>query len=170
MVLCPSPHGKMEVIRKEGVYQVITNFNVLNPALGQFPCRRHDNAVWMLKKIESEDDLTVEYFTSILKGTHSGGTTYSTIYDPVNGEVYLYNYHNFDWVVVFDLEDELEEGYHSYEVPPLLKKRGQKPPNQLEEPEELLTSSLNLRYAIFTIALILVVVTLLWKRRERGVN
>lgn len=171
MILCPSPDGEMKVVRKEGVYQVITNFNVLNPGLGHYPCRRYDNAVWMLKEIEREDDLTVEYFTLILKETHSGGTTYSTIYDPVNGVVYLYNHHNFNWVVVFDVKDELEEGYHSYEVPSLLQKRGEPPPTQQEESEEPPASSPNILYAVFAIVLIVVVVTLLWKRREnRGIN
>lgn len=170
MILCPSPQGKMEVVRKKGVYQVITNFNVLNPGLGQYPCQRYDNAVWMLKEIESEDDLTVEYFTSILQETHSGGTTYSTIYDPVHGEVYLYNHRRFNWVVVFDLEDELEEGYHTYDVLSLLRKRGEPLSKNVEESEEP-ASLFNLFCAIFISVLILVVVTLLWKRREnRGVN
>jgi len=168
MILCPSPDGEMKVVRKEGVYQVVTNFNVLNPGLGQYPCGRYDNAVWMLREIESDDDLTVEYFTSILKKTHSGGTTYSTIYDPVNGEVYLYNHHNFGWVVVFDLEDELEKGSHSYDVLPLLRERGESAPKQLEKSEEPLALSFDLFYAIFTIVLILVTITVLWKRMEKG--
>ena len=170
MILCPSPDGKMGVVRKEGVYQVITNFNVLNPGLGHYPCRRYDDALWMLKDIESEDDLTVEYFTSILKETHSGGTTYSTIYDPVNSEVYLYNHHNFGWVVVFDLEDELEKGYHSYDVLPLLRERGEPPFKQSEKSEKPRASSLTLCCAIFTIGFILVVVTLLQKRREEKIE
>lgn len=165
MILCPSPDGEMKVVRKEGVYQVITNFNVLNPGLGQYPCERYDNAVWMLKDIESEDDLTVEYFASILKKTHSGGTTYSTIYDPVHGEVYLYNHHNFNWVAVFDLEDELEKGYHSYDVLPLLRERGETFPKEPES-EELPALPFNLFCAVLTIVLILVAITLLWKRQK----
>jgi hypothetical protein len=179
MILCPSPDGEMKVIRKEGIYQVITNFNVLNPGLGQYPCQRYENAVWMLKEIESEDDLTMGYFTSILKETHSGGTTYSTIYDPVNGVCYLYNHYNFDRVVAFDVEEELEEGYHSYSVPSILRTRGENPLKQSEESKEseepkeqgeLREPSLNTIYVIFISVLILVGVALLWKRREKGIN
>lgn len=165
MILCPSPDGEMKVIRKEGVYQAITNFNVLNPGLGQYPCQRYENAVWMLKDIEGEDDLTVEYFTSILKKTHSGGTTYSTIYDPVDGIVYLYNHHNFDWVVVFDVTDELEEGYHSYDVLPLMRERGEPFPRR-EESEESPASPFNLICAILVSVLVFAAIALLWKRRE----
>ena len=166
MILCPGPDGEMKVVRKEGVYQVITNFNVLNPGLGQYPCERYENAVWMLKDIEHEDDLTVEYFTSILKKTHSGGTTYSTIYDPVNSIVYLYNHHNFDWVVVFDVNDELEEGYHSYDVLPLMRERGKPFPLKREESEESPAPPFTLVCAILVSVLVLAVITLLWKRRE----
>ena len=128
MILCPGTDREMKVIRKEGVYQVITNFNVLNQKLGQYPCWRYNAASGMLSKIESEDDLTVEYFTSVLKASYTRYTTYSTIYDPVNGVAYLYNNHNFDEVCVFNLEEELKKGYHTYYVPSLFPE---------EEPEEL---------------------------------
>jgi choloylglycine hydrolase len=166
MVLCPNPQGAMEIIRKEGVYQVITNFNIVNPGLGQYPCQRYDSAVWMLQEIESEDDLTVEYVTSILESTHSQGTTYSTIYDPVQGKVYLYNHHRFGRVVVFDIEDELEKGYHFYEVVSLLRERGESPLTQAEDVEEPRASPRNLCCAIFASVLILIVIVLLQKRRK----
>jgi hypothetical protein len=128
MILCPGTDKEMKVIRKEGIYQVITNFNVLNQKLGQYPCWRYSAASGMLSKIESEDDLTVEYFLSVLKASYTRYTTYSTIYDPVHGIAYLYNQHNFDEVCVFNLEDELKKGYHTYYVPSLFPE---------EEPEEL---------------------------------
>ena len=165
IVLTPSPQGEMKAVRKKGVYQAITNFNILNPALGHYPCERYENAVNMLQKIESENDLTVEYFTSILKKTSSGGTTYSTIYDPVNSMVYLYNNHNFGWVVVFDVADELEMGYHTYEVPSLLRNIGGPLPTQQEESEDEVPP-FSLFCAIFVSVIILGGMTLLWKRRE----
>lgn len=119
IAVCPGTDGEMKAIQKEGTYQVTTNFNVLNIRLGGYPCWRYSTAVEMLKKIEHEDDLTVEYFESILKAVFQRYTTYSTIYDLVNGTVYLYNWHNFDEVVVFNLEDELEKGYHTCYIPSL---------------------------------------------------
>jgi hypothetical protein len=165
MILCPNPQGEMEIIHKSGVYQAITNFNVLNPALGQYPCSRYDDAVRMLKKIEHEDDLAVEYFTSILKKTHSEGTTYSTLYDPLHNQLYLYNHHNFNRVVVFDLEKELEGGYHTYEVIPLFRERGELPHKGSEKSEESSSPAFSLIFAIFIIVLILSVSTLAWKKR-----
>lgn len=136
IVLCPGTDGEMKAIRKEGAYEIITNFNVLNPGLGEYPCWRYSAALTMLNKIESEDDLTVEYFTSILKAVYTRHTTYSTIYDPVNGIIHLYNKHTFDEVVVFNLEDELKKGYHSYYVPSLFTEKGRERPEHSEEPEE----------------------------------
>ncbi len=123
MAVCPGPHGEIEVVRKEGIYQVTTNFNVLDPWLGGYPCWRYNAAVGMLRKIENEDDLTVEYFASILKAVYQRHTTYSTIYDPVNRVVYVYNQHNFDEAVVLNLEDELEKGYHAYRIPLLFPQK-----------------------------------------------
>jgi hypothetical protein len=62
LALCPDSDGKMKVIQKEGVYQVITNFNVLRRQYDGYLCWRYINAPEMLTKIEREDDLTVEYF------------------------------------------------------------------------------------------------------------
>jgi hypothetical protein len=167
MILCPDSDGKMKIIRKEGVYQAITNFNVLNPELGYYPCERYENAVYMLEKIESEDNLTVEYFTSILQKTHGGGTTYSTIYDPVQGMVYVYNHHNFGWIVVFDLDEELENGYHSYDILPLFRNRGGSPSEMLKESEKHHELAVNSLYLILIMVIILVVGTVVWKRKRQ---
>ncbi len=123
VVVCPGKEGEIKVIRKEGVYQVITNFIVTSPQLGGYPCWRYSTCVRMLKEIENEDDLTVEYFTSILKAVSRRFTTYSTIYDLKNGVIYLYNQHNFDQVAVLNLEDELKKGRHTYYISSFFPKK-----------------------------------------------
>jgi hypothetical protein len=163
IVLSPGPDGKMEIVRKEGIYQVITNFNIITPELGQYPCRRYENAELMLKKIEDEDDLTAEFFTSILERTSSGGTTYSTIYDLVKGKIYLYNHHKFNWVVKFDLEDELEEGYHYYEVASILRERGGTPSEILIESSK---PPLIIFCGLLISVLVFVVTGIFWKRKK----
>lgn len=130
VILCPSIEGEVKAIQKEGVYQVITNFNVTYPQLGGYPSWRYSRCIEMLKKIENKDDLTVEYFVSILKAVYQRITTYSNVYDLKNGLVYLYNQHNFDEVVILNLEEELKKGYHSYSIPSLF------PREQLKESEE----------------------------------
>jgi hypothetical protein len=125
IVLCPGSDGEMKVLPKEGVYQVITNFNLLRKELGEYPCWRYINASEMLAQIESENDLTVEYFAKILKTTSSEYTTYSTIYDPLQGVIYFFNKHNFDEVVVFNLKDQLEKGYHTDHALLLFPEKGE---------------------------------------------
>ncbi|MBU7042046.1 MAG: hypothetical protein HXS47_00540 [Theionarchaea archaeon] len=164
MILCPDSDGEMKIVRKKGMYQAITNFNVLNPNLGHYPCERYENAVWMLKEIEHEEELTVNYFTTILQKTHGGGTTYSTIYDPVQGEIYLFNHHNFGWGVVFNVEDELQKGYHSYEIQSLMRTRGEPFPRNLSEPS-IQTSTIS--YVCIGTIVILITGMLWWKWRKK---
>lgn len=132
IIVCPGTDGEMNIIQKEGVYQVITNFNVTYPQLGGYPCWRYSAASRMLKEIENEENLTVEYFAEILKNVFQRHTAYSTIYDPVNGLIYLYNQHNFDEVHVFNLKDELEKGNCSYYIPMFFSKE----PEEQEAPDE----------------------------------
>ncbi|MBC8357344.1 MAG: site-specific integrase [Candidatus Aminicenantes bacterium] len=49
----------------------------------------------------------------LFSATHAEGnypTTYSNIYDLKNGEVYVYNFHNFEDVVKLNLKEELKKG------------------------------------------------------------
>ena len=141
VIVCPGTDGEMKTIRKEGVYQVATNFNVTYPNLGGYPCLRYNTAVEMLEEIESEEDLTVGYCASILKAV-SRGTSYSTIYDLRKGIICFFNQSNFSDIIVFNLEEELEKGHHSYYMPLLFAKKV-KPAEKLkseelsEEPEVL---------------------------------
>ncbi|MBU7015431.1 MAG: linear amide C-N hydrolase [Theionarchaea archaeon] len=136
MVLCPGTDGTMKVIKKAGVYQITTNFNLLQRNLG-YPCWRYNTAEGMLAEVKSEDDLTVEYFLEILKATCNQGTTYTTIYDPVHGIAYFYNKQNFDDVAVFDLKDELEKGNHSYDAATLFSMRISEESEESESPSEI---------------------------------
>jgi hypothetical protein len=124
VIVCPGTDGEMKAIRKEGVYQVITNFNVTYPQLGGYPCRRHKTVVEKLEKIEREEDITVGRFATILKGVQQG-TAYSTVYDLSKGIVCLFHQQNFSDIVVFKLEEELEKGYHSYFIPSLFPREVQ---------------------------------------------
>jgi len=199
VIVCPGVDGEMKTIRKEGVYQVITNFNVTYPQLGGYPCWRHKTVVEKLEKIESEEDITVGRFATILKAVQQG-TAYSTIYDLPKGIVCLFNQQNFSEVVVFKLKEELEKGYHSYFIPSLFTREvkfAEKPKSggstlseELSEGREqaevkgsemtgldtqprapshpvTVPSSFPLLGAISIIALILVGVTLIHKRKSK---
>ena len=103
------------VIRKDGDFQVCTNFLQSNPNLGGYPCWRYNTAVSML---DNMDQISAEYFTDICNATHSEGmysyTIYSNVYDLVNGVVYLYYMHDFSTVKIFNLSEEMSLGANSY--------------------------------------------------------
>lgn len=101
--------GELRIIKKEGIYQIIKNFWLSHPELGNFPCNRYNKVMEML---ENRDEISVEYFTSILnmvsqyKQTEDGkeiGTIYSNIYDLTNGEVCIYYKRNYEKHIKFNL-------------------------------------------------------------------
>ncbi len=66
---------------------------------------------------EDARGLSVELIRDILNAVHledDYSTLYSTIYDLNQNLIYLYFFHNYQEVVVFDLAEEFQKGYHSY--------------------------------------------------------
>jgi hypothetical protein len=93
-------------------YLLSTNFNRANPENAlEYPCKRYNRAKEMLEGIKNEGDLTADYFKAILESVHQKGifnrTLYSNIFDLKNGIIYLYHWHQFDEVVVLNVEQEL---------------------------------------------------------------
>ena len=113
VVISAGPDGEIAFTRKQkgNGYLISTNFNRANPKNGRYPCWRYDTAVAMLEKIRNEDDLTVDYFRSLLDAVHQEGpsvnTVYSNIFDLKNGIIYLYHWHQFYEVAKLDVENEL---------------------------------------------------------------
>lgn len=116
-VIGAKKNGDLSIVRKKGDYQVSTNFNLANPEFGGvYPCSRYDIANEMLEKMEV---LSVDYFEKILAATHQEAaypTVYSLICDLTNNEIYIYNFHNFEEKVKFNLEEEFKKGEHSIEI------------------------------------------------------
>lgn len=101
--------------KKSDTYLVSTNFNKANPENAfDYPCRRYTIATAMLERLNKENDLSVDYFKSILDSTHVEGTftktLYSNIFDLSNGIIYLYHWHQFDEVAVLKVDEELAKG------------------------------------------------------------
>jgi predicted choloylglycine hydrolase len=115
-VMSAGPDGELAFTRKpkgDG-FLVSTNFNRANPKntyRGGYPCWRYEKAVEMLGKIKSEEDLTVDYFKSILDACHVKGpgsnTLYSNVFDLKNGIIYLNHWHQFDETAVLKVADEI---------------------------------------------------------------
>jgi len=117
VVISAGLDGELAFTRKKqgNGYLVSTNFNRANPENAySYPCVRYGKAVEFLEKIEDENDLTVDYFKSILDAVHSEGasnnTLYSNIFDLRNGIIYLYHWHQFDEVVTLDVAEQIASG------------------------------------------------------------
>jgi hypothetical protein len=119
------------ILRKEGSFQVATNFRLSENPEPPFPCARYSLAFDSLSNASS---FSVELFRDILEDTHMGffgaATLYSTIFDLKNGLIYLYYHHDFENVVVLDIAEELAKGFHYSRIASLF------PPNK--EAEEYL--------------------------------
>lgn len=102
-------------------YQISTNFVISNYEKNQYPCNRYRTAEAMLRRADQFDIALVR---SILSATHfeeGGPTIYSDICDLRNGIIYIYNYHDFENPVIFDLKEELKKGSKTYDLPSLFK-------------------------------------------------
>ena len=109
----------LTVLRKEGQYQVATNFYQSQPVPEYYTVNRYNTAVAMF---ESADAISVDLFREILDAVHQEGgspTVYSNIYDLKQRIIYLYHYYDYDNVVVINLDEELAKGEHSYDLPSL---------------------------------------------------
>ncbi len=111
-------------VRKQGSYQVLTNFFQTRPELGGYPCRRYDIATDALAE---HDEYSVDIVREVLAAVHLEAvdgwnpTTYSNIYDLRNGTVHVYHYHNYEDVFSFRLADELAKGPHAWDLPELFR-------------------------------------------------
>jgi len=108
--------GKLQILRRNGYYQVSTNFVQTNYEPENYPCHRYKTAEQIF---QNSNKLTIDVIREILSATHAEGsypTTYSNIYDLKNGEVYIYNFHNFEDVVKINLKDELTKGQCRQEI------------------------------------------------------
>ncbi|HEY43759.1 MAG TPA: DUF3471 domain-containing protein [Anaerolineae bacterium] len=107
------------IIRQRDGYQVATNFRQSVIEKDEIDCWRYLTATDMFKKM---DTLSIEFMRDVLEAVHvdeSTHTLYSNIYDLKNRQVYLYYFHDYENVVVIDLEEELARGYHAYDLPAL---------------------------------------------------
>ena len=107
------------VIRKQGDYQVVTNFRQSETDPSEISCPRYRIACDMLAGCGEDKMHCVK---NILAATHQEGTAntlYSNIYDLNARRVYVYHFHNFQNEVVIDLEKALERKPGVIDLPDL---------------------------------------------------
>jgi hypothetical protein len=130
VVISVDKKGELAFTRKQKRehYLISTNYNKANPENAlEYPCRRYTKAEEMLRAMKSENDLTVDYFKSILSSVHQEGifsqTLYSNIFDLKNGIIYLYHRHQFDEEVMLNVEEELAKGETMTRIKDLFSKK-----------------------------------------------
>jgi len=104
------------VIHKKADYQIATNFYQSKSHPGSYTCGRYNIAEKIFK---NNEQVTINLFRKILAATHQEGkypTQYSNIYDLKKGIIYFYHFHNYEKVVVLNLNEELKKGRHSYDL------------------------------------------------------
>jgi hypothetical protein len=74
--------------------------------------------------LESRRDTSISFCASVMDTMHQetkwgGGTLYTTLYDLKDGIIYLYFFHDYDHVVKFNLNQELEKSDHILVIPEL---------------------------------------------------
>jgi hypothetical protein len=101
-------------IKKKGRYQIITNFYQSKIAPEKITDYRYKIASQLLEQSAS---LSVDLFRCLLNATHfeqthgeMSTTLYSYICDLKKGDIYVYNFHNFEEVAKINLEKELKKG------------------------------------------------------------
>jgi hypothetical protein len=118
-------NNKLQVYRRTGNYQLLTNFNLADPSYGgETKCYRFGAADSMLQKNSSA---TIENIQEILSRTHQEDLTiYSNIYDLTTREVFVYSLYtrkNFTNKIKINLINELKKGKHSVKIEHLFKTR-----------------------------------------------
>ncbi|MFH1198484.1 MAG: T9SS type A sorting domain-containing protein [bacterium] len=114
------------ILYKTKEYQICTNFYQSDPQsgieYGFFPCWRYD---LMQTELETTSDYSVEFIKGLLKSVHVENqqcneglisTVYSLIIDQNGNKIYVYNFHDFENVVVLDISEELSKSAQSMEL------------------------------------------------------
>lgn len=116
VVIVAGPDETVEYIRKNGTYQLITNGNIAIPELGQSASseQRYNAAQTLLEQMNG--NYSISNFRDVLDAAHSQYTAFSTVYDLVNLDIYIYFNHDYSKEVMFNLEEELEKSRHTYVI------------------------------------------------------
>jgi hypothetical protein len=106
-------HGKLNTIRKQARYQLMTNFLLSSPESGYYPCPRFvaDSGIF-----DGAAGPSLQTCRQVLETTSVQSTRYSLICDLTHGDVHVYLRRRFDQPRTFHLADELQKGRHEFDL------------------------------------------------------
>jgi hypothetical protein len=120
---------EMKVVRKKGPYQLVTNFWLANPLLGNFPCPRFTPAADLLDKMGEPSEEKVAAVLRAAAWSHEdAGTQYSNVYDLGAREAVVYYRGDFSHAKRFKLAEELAKGPHIWSLGRLFLGEAYQPP------------------------------------------
>lgn len=112
--------SQLHVIPKSGIYQIMTNFRLSDPAQGGHPCYRYNALLRMLRSETHSSEL----LHKALDYTHQEDLTYySNLIDLSAGRITIYGSHNFGQARTFDLAESLETGEQEFTLEDLFPQR-----------------------------------------------
>src|SRR6056297_222301 len=106
-------------------YLLSTNFNVVNPENGWYPCWRYNTAEQHLDNFTHEENVTVSNLREIMAATVQDGkysTQYINIFNPKTLDIYVWHRSNYSKTLELNLADELQglEKTEYHKIPVLL--------------------------------------------------
>ncbi|MBI4646733.1 MAG: hypothetical protein HY738_09125 [Bacteroidia bacterium] len=107
------------IMEKEGNYQLMTNFSIINPSKGNYPCEYYKIAENILKTSSiNGKELCKSALEASVNTKHN---VFSLIYDLNNFKIYVYYQHIFTKVVEIDLKKEMNGGTRSEKISSLMQ-------------------------------------------------
>lgn len=116
VVIVAGPDEAVWYIHKNGTFQLITNGNIAYPELGQSASSeyRYESAHALLEQMDG--NLSISAFRETLDAAHSKYTAFSSVYDLINRDIYIYFNHVYTKEIVFNLDEQLAMGGHAYDL------------------------------------------------------
>ena len=112
-VVCEWIKGKFTVIRKTGRYQLITNFLLSRPNLGNTPCFRFAAVTKVLNRTGHP---SMDACDKALKAASTEFTRYSLVCDLAHGDIQVCCSRRFDNPRLINLDEELRKGAHEVDL------------------------------------------------------
>lgn len=102
------------IFYRKGHYQICTSFYQSKHDMSTFNFWKYNNAE---KEIKADSCISINTIRDALNAAHEIFTQYSIIYDFKKELIYVYLYHDYNNVKIFNAKEELQRSEHFYYLP-----------------------------------------------------